>query len=70
MTAAKLIKLLMISPQNLLILNVSANDVLIAILGTMRGLGMISPTFVGYNTETGTQNWWCTAFTFIGDPLW
>ena len=46
------------------------SDVLIAMLGIIRGLGIISPKFIGYDVETGTQNWWCSAYTFIGNTLW
>ena len=59
-----------INPQNLFILNVTVGDVVIALLGLVRGLGIISPTFVGYNSETQKQNWWCATYTFIGNTLW
>lgn len=58
------------SLQNLLILNVAASDVLIAILGTIRGIGIINPSFIGYNAETETQNLWCSAYTFFGNSVW
>ncbi|XP_063681998.1 allatostatin-A receptor-like [Bolinopsis microptera] len=56
--------------QNLFILNVAVSDVLIAMLGIIRGLGILSPRFIGYDVETGTQNQWCSAYTFIGNTLW
>ena len=59
-----------INPQNLFILNVTVGDVVIALLGLVRGLGIISPIFVGYNSQTQKQNWWCATYTFIGNTLW
>ena len=57
-------------PQNLFILNVAISDVLIALSGVVRGLGIINPYFIGYDEGTGTANNWCQAYTFIGNTIW
>lgn len=56
--------------QNMFILNVAASDVLISMIGIVRGLGIISPKFVGHNGEKHEESWWCSAFTFTGNTLW
>ena len=54
-----LLKLRLPCNQNVFLLNVALVDVLMSVVGLVRGAGMIWPQVVGWDIVSGTQNWWC-----------
>ena len=51
--------------QNIFLLNVALVDVLMSIIGMVRGFGMIWPQVVGMNPDTGKWNWFCSFYEII-----
>ena len=51
------------------IMNVSVSDTMIAIVGIIRGLGILEPYFVGVG-EDEQLSWWCKAYTLVANSVW
>ena len=45
------------------------SDVLIAVVGIFRGLGILDSRYVGV-TEEGVASWWCYTFTIVASTVW
>ena len=59
----------MFQPQNIFVINVSMFDALLAIVGTIRGLGIISKSVLGIGEDMEASTW-CKIFTIVAAPLW
>ncbi|XP_063687729.1 uncharacterized protein LOC134820993 [Bolinopsis microptera] len=55
--------------QNMFVINVLFYDTIVAIIGFIRGLGIINKMFVGVNTD-GQENYFCFVFSLVGQLFW
>ncbi|KAL5267533.1 hypothetical protein ACHWQZ_G004536 [Mnemiopsis leidyi] len=55
--------------KNIFVINVSMFDALLAMVGTIRGLGIISKSVLGIGEDMEASTW-CKIFTIVAAPLW
>lgn len=51
--------------QNIFLMNVAVVDVLMSVIGLVRGLGMMWPEVVGVDPVTQQWNWFCSFYEII-----